>query len=206
MTVDEPRVGQARAGPLQRLAKAVLLCAGLAIVAVTVWQLPVMDGPRTLWALARMPIPTASIVPVQGVAAGAIAPTFGASRSGNRRHHGIDIFAKRGTPVRSATRGVVLSVRDSGIGGKQVWVIGPASERHYYAHLDAWAPGLERGDVLEAGQLLGQVGDTGNARGTPPHLHYSVYGDGGALDPLPRLRAGTSNPASSPVSTDPPTR
>ena len=206
MAVTEPDATLDRNAPLMRLAKAVVLLAGLAAAAIVAWRLPVMDGPRTLWELSRMPTPTASPVPVYGVAAGAIAATFGAPRSGDRRHDGIDIFATRGTPVRSATRGVVLSVRDSGIGGKQVWVIGPARERHYYAHLEAWAPGLERGDVLEPGQPLGQVGDTGNAHGTPPHLHYGIYGDGGALDPLPRLRADTSDPAPPPVSTDHPTR
>ena len=68
-------------------------------------------------------------------------------------------------------------------------MLGPAGERHYYAHLDDWAPGLAEGDVVEAGAALGTVGDSGNARGTPPHLHYGVYGSDGALDPLPRMRA-----------------
>ncbi|MHB8912730.1 MAG: M23 family metallopeptidase, partial [Lysobacter sp.] len=116
---------------------------------------------------------------------------FGAPRSGDRTHDGVDIFAPRGTPVLSATRGVVLSVRESGIGGRQIWVIGPARERHYYAHLDHWAPGLERGNVLHAGDTIGSVGDTGNARGTPTHLHYGIYAAAGAFDPLPRLRAGS---------------
>jgi peptidoglycan LD-endopeptidase LytH len=69
-------------------------------------------------------------------------------------------------------------------------VLGPASERHYYAHLDDWADGLATGDVVWPGDPLGIVGDTGNARGTPPHLHYGVYGAAGAYDPLPLLRAG----------------
>ena len=129
-------------------------------------------------------------VPVQDVAASDIASTFGAPRSGDTTHDGIDIFAARGTPVMSTTRGVVLSVREYGVGGKQIWVIGPARERHYYAHLDAWAKGLKERDVLTPGQVLGYVGDSGNARNTPPHLHYGVYGEGGALDPLPRLLAG----------------
>ena len=136
-----------------------------------------------------MPPPSASPVPVQGVAARDVAATFGAPRSGGRTHDGVDIFAARGTPVTSATRGLVMSVRESGIGGRHVWVIGPARERHYYAHLDDWAPGLERGKVLQAGEAIGVVGDTGNARGTPPHLHYGVYGGAGAFDPLPRLRS-----------------
>lgn len=94
--------------------------------------------------------------------------------------------------VRSTTRGVVVSVREGGLGGRQVWVLGPARQRHYYAHLDRWADGLAVGDVVWPGDALGGVGDSGNARGTPTHLHYGVYGDGGAIDPLPLLRAGAS--------------
>ena len=106
----------------------------------------------------------------------------------------LDIFAARGTPVGSTTRGVVSAVRESGLGGRQVWVLGPALERHYYAHLDDWREGLAVGDVVLPGDVLGYVGDTGNARGTPPHLHYGIYADGGALDPLPRLRTAAVDP------------
>ena len=90
----------------------------------------------------------------------------------------------------STTRGIVTAVRERGLGGRQVWVRGPGNESHYYAHLEDWAPGLAPGDLVEAGTVLGSVGDSGNARGTPPHLHYGIYGRGGAVDPLPRLRAG----------------
>lgn len=180
---------------------ALLALALLAGAAVLVWHLPFMAWPRTLWELSRLPAPASMPVPVQNVAVHDIVPSFGAPRSGDRTHDGIDIFASRGTPVLSTTRGVVLSVREYGIGGKQIWVIGPARERHYYAHLDAWADGLKERDVLVPGQVLGYVGDTGNARGTPPHLHYGVYGEGGALDPLPRMLAGAD-----PVPTDEPTR
>jgi murein DD-endopeptidase MepM/ murein hydrolase activator NlpD len=69
-----------------------------------------------------------------------------------------------------------------------VWVIGPARERYYYAHLEDWAEGLARGQVVQAGDLLGEVGDSGNAKGTPPHLHWGIYGADGARDPLPLLR------------------
>ena len=92
--------------------------------------------------------------------------------------------------MESVTRGVVVAIRDRGLGGRQVWVWGPASERHYYAHLDAWAPALAEGDVIEAGAPLGTVGNTGNARTTPPHLHYGIYGRDGARDPLPLMRTG----------------
>ncbi|MET0814670.1 MAG: M23 family metallopeptidase [Pseudoxanthomonas sp.] len=153
------------------------------------WQQPFMARPRAAWELSRMAPPAALPVPVQGVRASRIADTFGAPRGGDRSHAGVDIFAPRGTPVLSATRGIVLSVREGGLGGRQVWVLGPGRERHYYAHLDDWQTGLEAGDVLAPGDPLGTVGATGNARGTPPHLHYGIYGEDGARDPLRLLRA-----------------
>lgn len=186
---------------IRRAGKTLLVVALLMATAVLVWHLPFMAWPRTLWQLSRLPPPTAMAVPVQDVAARDIDSSFGAPRSGDRTHDGIDIFAARVTPVLSTTRGVVLSVREYGIGGKQIWVIGPARERHYYAHLDAWAEGLKERDVLEPGQVLGYVGDTGNARNTPPHLHYGVYGEGGALDPLPRLLAGANGASNDEVPT-----
>jgi len=91
-------------------------------------------------------------------------------------------------PVRSVTAGVIADVSERGLGGRQVWVIGPGRERYYYAHLEDWAEGLARGQVVQAGQLLGHVGDSGNAKGTPPHLHWGIYGKDGARDPLPLLR------------------
>lgn len=153
------------------------------------WGQPFMAVPRTTWEVARMPPPSTLPVPVQGVRPRQIADTFGAPRGSDRTHAGVDIFAKRGTPVLSATRGVVASVREGGLGGRQVWVLGPARERHYYAHLDDWQPGLTTGDVVEPGTVLGTVGTTGNARGTPPHLHYGIYGADGAYDPLPLFKA-----------------
>ena len=72
-----------------------------------------------------------------------------------------------GTPVRSATRGIVASVRDAGLGGRQVWVLGPGRERYYYAHLDAYANGLAENAFVKQGTVIGYVGITGNARGTP---------------------------------------
>ena len=156
------------------------------------WQQPFMAKPRMSWQLARMPPPDTLSMPVRDVQAARIADTFGAPRGADRQHEGVDIFAPRGTDVLSATPGIVTAIRDTGLGGRQVWVLGPARQRHYYAHLDDWAPGLAAGDLVMPGSLLGSVGDTGNARGTPPHLHYGVYGADGAYDPLPLLRAAAA--------------
>lgn len=158
------------------------------VAAMALWNSPWAVAPRMLWSLTRMPPATQLPVPVDGVRPRQIADTFGAPRGSNRSHAGIDIFASRGTPVRSATVGVIADVREGGLGGRQVWVIGPARERYYYAHLDDWAEGLARGQVVQPGDLLGHVGDSGNARGTPTHLHWGIYGADGARDPLPLLR------------------
>lgn len=177
---------------LRNLVLWLLVLAALAMVADWAWHQPFMLRPRTLWELSRMPPPETLRMPVAGIEARQVADTFGAPRGSGRRHEGVDIFATRGTPVLSTTRGVVASVRDTGLGGRQVWVLGPAGQRHYYAHLDAWAAGLAEGDVVHPGIALGTVGVSGNARGTPPHLHYGIYADAGAIDPLPLLRAGAS--------------
>lgn len=174
----------------RRLLTTALVLAGLAAAGWWAWQQPFMAPTRMTWEISRMPAPASLPMPVDGVAADAVADTWGAARGTDRRHEGVDIFAGRGTAVTSTTRGVVSAVREGGLGGRQVWVLGPGMERHYYAHLDGWAAGLSKGDVVLPGDLLGSVGDSGNARGTPPHLHYGIYGNGGALDPLPRLRAG----------------
>jgi len=178
----------------RRLVKTLVALAALAAFLYWSWQQPFMAKARALWELSRMPPPSALPVPVQGVVGSRIADTFGAPRGTERTHAGVDIFARRGTPVLSSTRGVVVSVREGGLGGKQVWVLGPARERHYYAHLDDWAQGLAVGKIVLAGDALGIVGDTGNARGAPPHLHYGIYGADGAYDPLPLLRADVTPP------------
>lgn len=172
-----------------RIAAWLAVIASLVLGGRVLWHSRWMELPRTGWELSRAARPSALAVPVEGVRARRIAGTFGAPRGRDRTHAGVDIFAARGTPVRSTTRGIVLSVRESGLGGRQVWVLGPAGERHYYAHLQDWAPGLQRNRIVRPGDPLGTVGDSGNAKGTPPHLHYGIYGRDGAYDPLPLLRA-----------------
>jgi murein DD-endopeptidase MepM/ murein hydrolase activator NlpD len=124
--------------------------------------------------------------PVLGKDSRAVASFFGAERDGgHREHHGIDIFAPRGTPVLSATDGVVSSVAVTDVGGKVVWVWDPARDMSlYYAHLDS--QGVSRGARVRAGDSLGTVGNTGNARTTEPHLHFGIYRRSeGPIDPLP---------------------
>ena len=126
-------------------------------------------------------------VPVTGVGSRQLIDSWGSPRSGGRRHQGIDIFARRGTPVVSTTRGIVVTVGHSPLGGRIVRILGPAGQWHYYAHLEKFAK-IRSGDVVAAGTVIGYVGDSGNARGTPPHLHYGIYRwRGGAVNPYSML-------------------
>lgn len=126
-------------------------------------------------------------MPVQGVAKSQIANTWHAPRDGDRRHEGQDIFASRGTPVLSATEGYIVKVGENSLGGQTVSVIGAGGRIYYYAHLDSYAPHIAAGDRVNTQTVLGYVGTTGNASGTPPHLHFGIYATTGALNPLPLL-------------------
>ena len=138
--------------------------------------------------LQQMDLAASVAMPVENVRPRQIQDTWGAARSEGRKHEGIDIFAKRGTPVLSATQGIVARIGTNSLGGKVVWVVGPNLSRHYYAHLDDYAEQLQEGDWVEVGEVLGYVGNSGNAKNTPPHLHYGIYLNGqGAVNPYPYL-------------------
>ncbi|MGF1687811.1 M23 family metallopeptidase [Photobacterium japonica] len=87
-------------------------------------------------------------------------------------HKGIDIFAKQDTPVIAASSGVVLYAGQLPKGGNVAAVLGPKWRVHYYAHMASGAVSV--GDWVSAGEVMGTVGQTGNAKGKPAHLHYSV--------------------------------
>lgn len=139
--------------------------------------------------------PAYSVFPVSGKSNSAIWSFFGDPRDGGRRKHkGVDIFARRGTPVVAAMDGTVRSVRDRGLGGKQVWLRdNKRSQSLYYAHLDSQL--VAEGASVKAGDTLGWVGNTGNAKNTAPHLHFSIYKRGsGAIDPYPFIARQKSKP------------
>ncbi|WP_416445378.1 peptidoglycan DD-metalloendopeptidase family protein [Leeuwenhoekiella sp. A16] len=141
--------------------------------------------------------------PVVGKGNAAIQSFWGASRdAGARRHEGLDIFAPRGTPVVAATDGWISSTGNRGLGGKQVWLrAGLWGNSLYYAHLDSIAS--TQGQRVKTGDTLGFVGNTGNARTTPTHLHFGIYrGRGGAINPLPYVFEGTAPLASTDVKKD----
>src|ERR687892_1410810 len=131
-------------------------------------------------------------MPLQDVTKRQIADTWGAPRGVGRRHEGQDIFAPKGTPILSATNGYVYKIGENNLGGQTVSVIGSGGRVYYYAHLDSYARGLEVGDRVSTRTVLGYVGTTGNAQGTPPHLHFGVYTSTGAINPLPLLRDRTA--------------
>jgi murein DD-endopeptidase MepM/ murein hydrolase activator NlpD len=142
--------------------------------------------------LMTAPAPSHLPMPVQGVAVRSVANTWGAPRdAGTRTHQGLDIFARRGTPVLSPVEGIVIGVGQDRLGGNVVRVLGPGGQVHYFAHLDEFS-GVKRQDWVRPGAILGYVGATGNARGTPPHLHYGIYAAGGAINPYPLLAADAS--------------
>lgn len=122
------------------------------------------------------------VFPVSGKDSGAIRSFFGAPRDGGRRrHHGVDIFAARGTPVVATAPGYVTRVQNTRIGGKVVWVRDRRRNQvYYYAHLDNQS--AQRNQRVMPGDTLGTVGNTGNARTTPPHLHFGIYSNG-PVDP-----------------------
>lgn len=140
--------------------------------------------------------------PVSGRRENDIGSRFGAPRDGGRRqHHGVDIFAPRGTPIVATSSGTVSRVGENTLGGLIVWLQDDFGNRLYYAHLDRQL--VTRGQRVGPGDTIGTVGNTGNARTTPPHLHFGVYRRGeGPLDPwwfivrprgaLPRLAADTT--------------
>ncbi len=141
--------------------------------------------------------------PVQGRNSKQISSFWGANRDGGRRsHEGVDIFAPRQTPALAATDGLVTRVGVNNLGGNHVFV---SSLKHglnlYYAHLDSW--NVAQGARVQAGDTLGFIGNTGNARTTGPHLHFGIYESGkGAIDPLPFIRIGTGDPTQSLLTTE----
>lgn len=161
-----------------------LLAAGIAL-----W--PHLDAALATARLLSAPAPSFLPVPVQGVGPEGLSDTWDDPRSGGRSHEGVDIFARRRTPVISTTDGIVARRGESGLGGRTVTILGPGRQRHYYAHLQQYG-GQAVGDRVAMGEVIGFVGTSGNAPADAPHLHYGIYGAGGAINPYPLLTAPDS--------------
>lgn len=146
--------------------------------------------------------PGASLmIPVSGVHPRELRNTYDAARSGGRTHRAIDIHAPRGTPVLAAADGTIIKLRRGDLGGNVIYQLAPDGRtRYYYAHLDHYARGLEEGRHVRRGQVIGYVGDTGNAAPGDYHLHFSIailsnprrYWEGVNVNPYPLLLGDAS--------------
>jgi murein DD-endopeptidase MepM/ murein hydrolase activator NlpD len=134
------------------------------------------------------------VFPVYGQSS--YADTYGGARGdvSGGWHHGDDIFAALGAPLLAVAHGTVFSVGWNKVGGWRLWLRDDAGNEFYYAHLSAYSPLAVNGAIVDAGDVLGFLGNTGDAQGTPYHLHFEVHpvgllglGYDGAVDPTPYL-------------------
>ena len=131
-------------------------------------------------------------MPVVGVRSRDLDDSWHAPRDGGSRvHKGIDIFAPKGTEVIAVADGIVSYIGDQKLGGHCLWLTTENGSSFYYAHLDRWAPGLYEGMEVQAGDLLGFVGNTGNAIHTPSRLHFGINQNDEMVDPYPLLARAT---------------
>jgi Transglycosylase-like domain/Peptidase family M23 len=134
------------------------------------------------------------VFPVLGPAA--FVDSFGAPRATVSWHHGDDIFAPSGAPILAVAAGTLFSVGWNDIGGKRLWLRDRQGNEFYYAHLSAFSPIAVEGARVAAGEVLGYVGTTGDAQGTPAHLHFEIHpvsmlglGYDGAVNPTGYLES-----------------
>jgi murein DD-endopeptidase MepM/ murein hydrolase activator NlpD len=96
------------------------------------------------------------------------------------------MYAARNTPLVAIESGKISRLRTGGLGGIAIWMRTDGGDDFYYAHLEAWADGLHAGQRVEAGELIGYVGNSGNAQGSLPHVHLQYHPNGGAaVNPYP---------------------
>jgi peptidoglycan LD-endopeptidase LytH len=141
--------------------------------------------------------PSGLAIPVAGVRADQLLDTYTPARAGGRPHDAIDIMAPAGTPVVAAAEGTIEKLYFSeGGGGITAYVRSPDQRwTYYYAHLQAYAPGLREGRRVARGDPIGLVGSTGNANPAGPHLHFAIHQmgpeerwwQGRAVNPYPLL-------------------
>lgn len=109
-----------------------------------------------------------------------------AARAGGRLHEGIDLFATRGTPAVAIADGTLFRVGWNRLGGWRLWLRDNAGTEYYYAHLESFATTTREGARVAAGSVIGYVGDSGDAKGTSPHVHFEIHpGGGGPVRPYP---------------------
>jgi murein DD-endopeptidase MepM/ murein hydrolase activator NlpD len=115
-------------------------------------------------------------LPVRGVARRDLRDSFDQTRGSTRKHEAIDILASRNTPVLAVEDGIVARLFESKAGGTTVYEFDPTTRYvYYYAHLERYADGLQEGNHIQRGQILGYVGTSGNAPKDTPHLHFAIF-------------------------------
>lgn len=136
-----------------------------------------------------VPLPSGSqVCPIDGFTT--FSDTWGAPRSGGRTHEGVDMMAERWTHVVAIESGTIYQLKVGGLGGRTIWLHSDSGDSYYYAHLEAWADGLHEDQRVEAGELIGYVGTSGNAPDWLPHLHFEFHPDhGAAVDPYPLVKS-----------------
>ncbi|MEJ0053948.1 MAG: peptidoglycan DD-metalloendopeptidase family protein [bacterium] len=143
---------------------------------------------KAIDALDDDPVKNLPIPVLLGVSLVDITPNFGDPRDGGaRKHEGEDILAPKDDYIVSPTDAVVTSMGTGSSAGNYVYTANPGDETFAYMHLDKFAEGLKRGSVLKKGDLIGYVGDTGDAKGGVTHLHFEIRHGRTATDPFPRL-------------------
>ena len=155
---------------------------------------PLVQPPPKVHHGIRLSAPGGYVFPVYGAVS--FTDTFGAARSDVGWHHGDDIFAPLGAPILAVANGTVFSVGWNNLGGNRLWLKDGQGNAFYYAHLSAFAPRAVNGARVRAGDVLGFVGNTGDAVGTPYHLHFEIHpvsllgmGYDGVIDPTKYLEA-----------------
>jgi murein DD-endopeptidase MepM/ murein hydrolase activator NlpD len=138
--------------------------------------------------------PEGYVFPVYG--ASSYVDTFRAARAGVGWHHGEDIFAPLGAPILAVAHGTLFSVGWNDLGGYRLWLRDRQGNQFYYAHLSAFSPLAVDGNEVRAGDVIGFLGNTGDARTTPPHLHFEIhpvgllpFGYDGVVNPFEYLNA-----------------
>lgn len=146
------------------------------------------------------------LLPVQGIGIADIHDTFNQARGSERRHEALDIMAPAGTPILAVADGTIEKLFTSDAGGLTIYQFEPGGRfSYYYAHLQAYAPGIVEGQPVRRGDVLGTVGSSGNADPAAPHLHFAVFRltparewwTGEPVNPYPLLR-GARVPADTP--------
>ncbi|MCC6833186.1 MAG: peptidoglycan DD-metalloendopeptidase family protein [Thermoleophilia bacterium] len=138
--------------------------------------------------VAVLPGGVAHVFPVQGGAN--YGDDWMASRAGGRVHQGIDLFKATGQPLVAVADGTLFRVGWNGLGGWRLWLRDRAGTEFYYAHLSAFAPAAKEGATVTQGTVLGYMGTSGDAAGTPPHVHFEIHpAGGGPVRPYPIVSA-----------------